>query len=231
MAAPVPGQTFEVRARLANRGGITVAISAAVRDSSASASTGWKAIAAGRWRPVRRRAVRISSGISKPRRVPRSPWPTTWRSARRPYFSRNGLQESRYTLSDPAQFGKPASHAAAEGGGAVLRSTACRSRCAKSCKTARSEAALRRRASRGAQRAAPRRDHVAHERDCAADSGTSQEAVPRQLHVEVSLLHNAESANNRPGRRSGCPQAGSRSRRRSRSRSRERASGRRIDSP
>ncbi|MEO7133654.1 MAG: PIG-L family deacetylase, partial [Vicinamibacterales bacterium] len=27
----------------------------------------------------------------------------------RPYFSRNGLQESRYTLSDPTQFGRPAS--------------------------------------------------------------------------------------------------------------------------
>ena len=27
----------------------------------------------------------------------------------RPYFSRNGLQESRYTLSDASQFGKPAS--------------------------------------------------------------------------------------------------------------------------
>ena len=27
----------------------------------------------------------------------------------RPYFFRNGLQESRYTLSDPPQFGKPVS--------------------------------------------------------------------------------------------------------------------------
>ncbi len=104
MAAPVPGQTFEVRARLANRGGITVAIppsaSAAI---TVEGDPGWQ-VAPGpatggpslerHQQATARMAVTLADTVA----------PST-----KPYFSRNGLQESRYTLSDSSQFGKPAS--------------------------------------------------------------------------------------------------------------------------
>ena len=67
----------------------------------------------------------------------------------RPYFSRNGLQESRYTLSDPSQFGRPASTPPLR---AVARYVDRRraGRDSRDRATARGEAAVRRRAARGA---------------------------------------------------------------------------------
>lgn len=104
MAAPVPGQTFEVRARLANRGGITVAIppaaSAAITiegdrgwNVKAGAATGGPNLARHE-QATTRTTVTVSDDVA---------------ISTRPYFYRNGLQESRYTLRDPSQFGKPAS--------------------------------------------------------------------------------------------------------------------------
>jgi LmbE family N-acetylglucosaminyl deacetylase len=99
MAAPVPGQTFEVRARLANRAGAwsppwTVSI---------GGERGWQIIpdqvmggpGLERHRPATLRAtVTLAEDVA---------------ISTRPYFARKGLQESVYTLSDPSQFGRPAS--------------------------------------------------------------------------------------------------------------------------
>lgn len=104
MAAPVPGQVFEVRARLANRGGITVAIPPAASAAiTLDSDPGWQ-IAVGpttggpnlerHQQATARMTVTLADTVA----------PST-----KPYFFRNGLQESRYTLTDPAQFGRPAS--------------------------------------------------------------------------------------------------------------------------
>ncbi len=99
MAAPVPGQAFEVRARLANRGGITAANPAIAIEGD----RGWQ-IAPGqsmsgpnleRHQQVTRRVtVTLAEDVAL---------------STKPYFFRTGLQESRYTLIDATQFGKPAS--------------------------------------------------------------------------------------------------------------------------
>ena len=104
MAAPVPGQRFEVRARLANRGGITVAIPPAASAAIAlEGDRGWQ-ITVG---PT-------SGGPNLERHQQATARMTvmladTVAHSTKPYFARNGLQESRYTLSDPSQFGRPAS--------------------------------------------------------------------------------------------------------------------------
>ncbi|MBP7777840.1 MAG: PIG-L family deacetylase [Acidobacteria bacterium] len=100
MAAPVPGQTFEVRARLANRGRLAVAPA----EITLEAATGWTATATGpadiaatvaaHDQLARRFSVAVAAD---------APLST------RPYFRRSGLQESRYTLDDPASFGRAAS--------------------------------------------------------------------------------------------------------------------------
>jgi LmbE family N-acetylglucosaminyl deacetylase len=99
MGAPVPGQTFEVRARLANRGGVPLAINAV----TLSAADGWRVTPSANPTPgtlnrndqyTHRFSVTLSDTVP---------------ISTKPYFSRNGLQESRYMLSDAAQFGKPAS--------------------------------------------------------------------------------------------------------------------------
>jgi len=101
MAAPVPGQTFEVRVRLANRGGITVAIPPAAIGlwnelgwtSQTNQTTGGPAL-----ERHQQATSRFTVTVA-----PDAPLST------KPYFVRKGLQESVYTLSDPKQFGKPAS--------------------------------------------------------------------------------------------------------------------------
>ena len=100
MAAPVPGQTFEVRARLANRGRMAIAPA----EITIEAATGWTArpsgptgiadTVAGHDQLARRFTVAVAAD---------APLST------RPYFRRSGLQESRYTLDDPASFGRAAS--------------------------------------------------------------------------------------------------------------------------
>ena len=101
MAAPVPGQTFEVRARLANRGGVPVANAAIVLD----ADRGWSvqpAQASGGPNLERHQQATLTTTVTLANDVPLST---------RPYFFRNGLQESRYTLRDAAQFSRPVSPA------------------------------------------------------------------------------------------------------------------------
>jgi LmbE family N-acetylglucosaminyl deacetylase len=99
MAAPVPGQTFEVRARLANRGGVSVTGAAITIEGD----RGWTVTPTpltGGPNLDRHQQVTLRAGVRLAADVPMST---------RPYFSRSGLQESRYTLNDPAQFGKPVS--------------------------------------------------------------------------------------------------------------------------
>jgi hypothetical protein len=98
MAAPVPGETFEVRARLANRGGVAAANASIVIEGD----RGWnvKAGPATGSSLDRHQQATLRATVTLADDVPMST---------RPYFHRNGLQESRYTLSDPSQFGKPAS--------------------------------------------------------------------------------------------------------------------------
>jgi LmbE family N-acetylglucosaminyl deacetylase len=104
MAAPIPGQTFEVRVRLANRNGTPIGMTGANGPAVAvTGERGWTVA------PVRtpfnqqlgrhevhtaRFTVTVADDVAM---------------STKPYFSRKGLQESRYTLSDPTQFGRPAS--------------------------------------------------------------------------------------------------------------------------
>ena len=104
MAAPVPGQAFEVRARLANRGGVTVAIpppaSAAI---TIEGDPGWQVTSgATTGGPTLQRHEQATARVTVT--LADTVAPST-----KPYFARNGLQESRYTLSDASQFGKPVS--------------------------------------------------------------------------------------------------------------------------
>jgi len=99
MAAPVPGQAFEVRARLANRGGIMVANPAIAIEGDRGWQVGGGQTAGGpnlerHHQATTRVTVTLAEDVAL---------------STRPYFYRNGLQESRYTLRDPLQFGKPAS--------------------------------------------------------------------------------------------------------------------------
>ncbi|MGD9905368.1 MAG: PIG-L family deacetylase [Vicinamibacterales bacterium] len=100
MAAPVPGQTFEVRARLANRGRMAVAPA----EITLEAATGWSATAVGE--------AGIAASVAEHSVLPRRFTVAVAADApisTRPYFHRNGLQESRYTLDVPEAFGRPAS--------------------------------------------------------------------------------------------------------------------------
>jgi LmbE family N-acetylglucosaminyl deacetylase len=104
MSAPIPGQTFDVVVRLANRGGLPITLERAEpRDAPLwiDAASGWNvspvgpnATSLGRHEVTSKRfTVRVADNVAL---------------STRPYFSRNGLAESRYTLSDPSQFGRPA---------------------------------------------------------------------------------------------------------------------------
>ena len=89
MAAPVPGQTFTVDARFEIRGKLALTPSA----PAIAAAAGWIVDGTDKAGTFRIRVAEDAPLSSKP------------------YFSRKGLQESRYTLSDPAQFGRPVSPA------------------------------------------------------------------------------------------------------------------------
>src|SRR5688572_6156141 len=99
MAAPVQGQTFEVRSRLANRGGITATAPAITIEGDRGwnvkpgQTTGGPAL-------ERHQQATLRATITLANDVPLST---------RPYFHRDGLQESVYTLSDPPQFSRPVS--------------------------------------------------------------------------------------------------------------------------
>lgn len=99
MAAPVPGQAFEVRARLANRGGVT----ASGPVLALEADRGWNVkagLTAGHPDLDRHQLATMRATVTLAGDVPLST---------RPYFSRAGLHESVYTLNDPSQFGRPVS--------------------------------------------------------------------------------------------------------------------------
>ncbi len=97
MAAPVPGQTFEIRARVTNRGGLAITPTeialvaargwAVTKTASTLATLARNASATQRFRVTLAADVPLSS---------------------RPYFSRASIRGARYTLSDPTQFGRPA---------------------------------------------------------------------------------------------------------------------------
>ncbi len=100
MAAPIPGQAFEVRARLANRGRLAVAPA----EIALETLTGWTAAPAGDTgiapsvdgHSVLARRFTVNVAADAP-------------ISTRQFFHRAGLQESRYTLDDPAAFGRAAS--------------------------------------------------------------------------------------------------------------------------
>jgi LmbE family N-acetylglucosaminyl deacetylase len=99
MAAPVPGQTFEVRARLANRAGVTANSPVIAIEGE----RGWNVkpgLTAGQPDLERHQQSTLRATVTLANDVALSS---------RPYFSRSGLQESVYTLNDPAQFSKPVS--------------------------------------------------------------------------------------------------------------------------
>ncbi len=99
MAAPVPGQSFDVRVRLANRGAIAIAPTGVTIE----AATGWQATpGAGAPVPASLAAHQVATqrfGVAVAANAPIST---------KPYFRRSGLHESRYTLADPTAFGKAA---------------------------------------------------------------------------------------------------------------------------
>ena len=90
MAAPVPGQRFTVHTRLVASArddkpeGLSPQL---IGDPQLIGARGWN---------VSGSTVTLADDVAM---------------STKPYFSRRGLQESRYTLSDPAQFGRPVSPA------------------------------------------------------------------------------------------------------------------------
>lgn len=102
MTAPVPGQTFEVRTRWANRGGIPIAPSV----FEVYGSTGWSVTPVGQASLPsvmnRHDVVSARASVTVAGDAPLST---------KPYFRRAGLQESRYVIDDLASFGRPASRA------------------------------------------------------------------------------------------------------------------------
>lgn len=93
MNAPVPGQTFTVTTRLANRSGIALApASSDAPTVDLVSAPGWSVTP----------ATENSFTVSLANDVAYST---------KPYYSRTGLQASHYTLSDPSQFGRPTSTA------------------------------------------------------------------------------------------------------------------------
>jgi LmbE family N-acetylglucosaminyl deacetylase len=101
MSAPVPGQTFEVRARVTNRGRIDITPS----DIALVTDKGWTVSKdAGSLAPL----APLARNASAAHRFTVTLGPDVPLGSR-PYFSRASIQEARYTLSDPTQFGRPAS--------------------------------------------------------------------------------------------------------------------------
>ncbi len=84
MAAPVAGQTFNVDVQFAARGQASISPA----EPTLVGDAGWSVQPAG---AGAFRVTLVGDGAI----------------STKPYFARTGLQESRYTLSDPAQFGRP----------------------------------------------------------------------------------------------------------------------------
>jgi LmbE family N-acetylglucosaminyl deacetylase len=101
MAAPVPGQTFEVRARMANRGRRSVGPA----EVTLEGARGWTVS------PVSGQPTGIADAVEGHAVLPRRFTVAVADDApisTRPYFHRTGLQESRFTIDDQASFGRAA---------------------------------------------------------------------------------------------------------------------------
>jgi LmbE family N-acetylglucosaminyl deacetylase len=110
MGAVVPGQTFEVRVQMSNRGGVAITPLAVSLDTD----RGWRVTdAAGATAAqaalTRGNVLRSRFNVTLPADTPIST---------RPYFSRATIQDSRYRLSDDSEFGRGFSKVPAE---AVVR--------------------------------------------------------------------------------------------------------------
>ena len=108
MGAVVPGQSFEVRVQMSNRGGVSILPETVALDTD----RGWQAqeIAPASVGPLARgQVLRRRFAVKLAADTPIST---------RPYFSRTSIQESIYRFSDEAQFGRSSTQPPAE---AVVR--------------------------------------------------------------------------------------------------------------
>ena len=106
MAAPVPGQTFEVRARLANRGGHRGGAATPPGSETGRRSRRRRSRLADRARPTT--GVRPGAASAGDDAVTVT-LAATSRSARAVLLARTGCRRAATRLSDPPQFGRPAS--------------------------------------------------------------------------------------------------------------------------
>jgi LmbE family N-acetylglucosaminyl deacetylase len=97
MAAPVPGLTFEVRTRVTNRGTVAITPTAITLETD----PGWTVT------PGEGTLAPLETNASAVQRFTVTLAPNVPLRSR-PYFTRASIQEARYTLSDPTQFGRPA---------------------------------------------------------------------------------------------------------------------------
>ena len=103
MAAPVPGQSFEVRAFFTNRSPGEVAL----RGITLKTAAGWQASPTGN-----APASSLKSNNTASQRFSVSLANDVALSSK-PYFTRPSIQQSRYDLTDPSQIHRPASEAPA----------------------------------------------------------------------------------------------------------------------
>ena len=189
MAAPVAGQSFEVRVRLANRGGIPIAfVAPGGPPFNLTAERGWNVSPSASGPPqqlARHEQYTHRFGVTLAGDVAMST---------KPYFSRKGLQESRYTLSDPSQFGRPVSAPPLV---AVVRYTVAGVPVEIRETVKRREAKLPYGDVLREVRSVPRLAVMispSHAVVPIGRAGGSKDPPLRALEVEVSLLHNAEEA-------------------------------------
>ncbi len=98
----VPGDRFEIRASLTNRAPVPLQLT----DVAIEAQSGWTINGA----PAAAAPLDYNGSVLRRFEVSLADTVTI---GSRPYFSRRSLQESLYTLDDPAEFGRPARHPAA----------------------------------------------------------------------------------------------------------------------
>ena len=176
MAAPVPGQRFEIRTRVTNRGSVPIdAIDVALRtdpgwttthEAAALGTLGRNASAIQRFTVALAPDVALSS---------------------RPYFSRASIQEARYTVSDPAQFGQPVGTPPAT---AVVRYTVAGVAVEKRQVVQRRESKLPYGDVLRELRVVP----AVSVRVAPEHAVVPLQAMPKQVAVTVDLLHNHEGA-------------------------------------
>ncbi len=98
MAAPVPGQTFEIRTRATNRGNvqITPVEIGLETDKGWNVQKGQAEMAPLAYNASASQRFTVTLAADVP-------------LSTRAYFSRASIQDTKYTLSDPSQFGRPVS--------------------------------------------------------------------------------------------------------------------------